>query len=204
MKKNKNFVVVLGGGIDMQGHLPDHQIERLKKAVELFRKNPDSKIVLSGKYSFLYEKEKPPITEAKAMMIYLTQNGVDKDDLILEEESMDTIGNAYYLKKNYFKNEDFDMLIVITSQYHLERVRYIFSKLFIKSTIEFIAVNDTESENKINQILARQDKLLTKTKKYLGDMKRGDLSFLDDSIYKSWYYEEDRPIWVQSFVAKGK
>lgn len=204
MAKSNLYIVVLGGGINPDGSLPKHQFARLDRANEIFFEIPDSKIILCGKYSFLYEENTPPITEARAMQSYLIQKGIDSKDLILEEDSKDTIGNAYYLKKNTLKDTEFEKLIIITSEFHLERVKFIFGKFFEPELTEFVAVKNTETGEKVEKIKARQELLLAKTKDYLGDMKFGDLSFLDDKIYKTQFYKETRPDWVKQFVAKGK
>ena len=51
------FIVVLGGGVNLRGEIPKTVYQRLDKALEFYQKNLDKnpKIIVSGKYSFLYQ-----------------------------------------------------------------------------------------------------------------------------------------------------
>ena len=86
------YIVVLGGGIDLNGQLPSYVYQRLNIAIGLYRQKPGSKIVVSGKYSFLYSqlKKYPLFTEAEKMAQYLEKKGISKENIILEKKSKDT------------------------------------------------------------------------------------------------------------------
>ncbi len=201
------FIVVLGGGISLQGEIPKIVYQRLDKAIELYKKYKNSKIVVSGKYSFLYHqiKKYPPLTEAEKMAQYLLQKKIPKKEIILEKKSKDTIGNAYYLKKDIFIKNNQKEGIIITSSFHLKRVKYIFNKVFGKEyRLKFIGVKEKLPSNRIKQINQRQKQILEKTKEILQNMKDGDHHFLDKKLYKIKYYREKRPDWVINFVAQGK
>jgi len=51
------FIIVLGGGINLKWEIPKTVYQRLDKALEVYQKNLDKnpKIIVSGKYSFLYK-----------------------------------------------------------------------------------------------------------------------------------------------------
>ena len=201
------FIVVLGGGIDLQGHLPDFVKQRLNKAIELFKKSASwrTKIIVSGKYSFLYHEQKPPLTESDAMADYLIKKGVDQSKILREKKSKDSIGNAYYLKINFFLPQKVRSAIIITSHFHLERVQYIFHKIFGPSyRFQFVGIQEKLSTSEEKRVLAHQRELLEKTKEVLSAMKTGDHHFLKGKLYKIKYYREKRPQWVTNFVAKGK
>lgn len=198
------LIAVLGGGIDLRGNIPDYVYARLDKAIELYDKL-HCDIVLSGKYSFLYSSEKPPITEASKMAEYLLNKGVKKEILLKEEKSKDTIGNAYYLKKIFFIPKKEREGIIITSRFHLDRVRYIFSKIFGSNyKLEFIGVEESLPKEEGERVVERQKELLLKTKRLLSNMKDGEHNLLRYKLYKGWFYKEKRPDWVKDFVAKGK
>lgn len=201
------FIVVLGGGISLKGQLPSHVYPRLEEAFRLYQKLKDAKVVLSGKFSFLYHQlgKYPSITEAEKMARYLIKKGVPKKDILLEKKSMDTISNAYYLKKDFFLPKKEKKAIIITSKFHLERVKYIFKKIFGNNyKLKFIGVEEKLASDKKRKISLRQKQLLEKIKKILSPMKDGDHLFLKGKFYKIKYYREKRPDWVIDFVAQGK
>jgi len=202
------FIVVLGGGINLKGELPETVYQRLNKAIEIYQKNLDKnpKIIVSGKYSFLYQQTNqfPPSTEAEKMALYLIKKGIPKKQIILEKKSKDTIGNAYFVKKIFLKKNE-KKGIIITSLFHLERVKYVFKKIFGKDyQLDFIGVKENLPKEKEKQILEKQKKLLEKIKEILLPMKTGNHLYLTKRIYRIKYYREKRPEWVINFVAKGK
>ncbi|MCK5044336.1 YdcF family protein [Candidatus Parcubacteria bacterium] len=199
-------IVVLGGGIARDGNLPKHVKKRIERAWQIFKKKKGAPILVCGRYSFLYPKNQlPKKTESRAMRDYLISLGVPKKDIYLENESKDTIGNAYYAKKLYFIPRKEKKATIITSEFHLERVKFIFQKIFGKNyQLKFISLSSSLGSKEKTKVMERQKKLLEKTKAILAEMKSGDHSFLKDKLYKIKYYKEPRPDWVIKFVAAGK
>lgn len=197
------IIVVLGGGIDLQGKIPPYVYSRLDKAIEL-HKSLGCRILVSGEYSFLYDKVKPPFTEAFEMRRYLLGKGTPEDIILKEEQSKDTIGNAYYSKKYIFIPKKEKEAVIITSDFQVERVNYIFRKIFGKEYQLKILGIESELGSEKEAVWQRQKELLLKTQALLSNMKDGDHNFLKDRIYKFKFYKEKRPDWVKNFVAKGK
>ncbi len=201
------LIIVLGGGIDLGGNLPEHVYQRLNKAIELLVQSPQSKVVVCGKYSFLYDQlgKYPPVTEAEKMSDYLINKGADKNKILTENQSKDTIGNAYYLKKNIFLPQNETSATIVTSHFHLERVKYIFAKIFGQAfNFEFIGLQEKLPADEEKKVIAHQKELLEKIKEILSPMKDGDHEYLSEKLYKIKYYREKRPDWVINFVAQGK
>ncbi|CAN5136130.1 hypothetical protein BH09PAT2_BH09PAT2_07570 [soil metagenome] len=201
------IIVVLGGGIELNGTLPHHAIKRLDAAIELFNKNPESYIALSGKYSYIYwhKKTHPIQTEASAMAAYLCTHGIDPARIYMEEHSMDTISNAYFLKKTIFIPKDEHTGIIITSEFHLKRVKMIFSRIFGDTfQFKYISVPDIFPPDKAAKIHERQQYLIEQTEIFLKDMSDGDHEYLKDKLYTAKFHHEEKPAWLQDFVAAGK
>lgn len=197
-------IVVLGGGIDLQGKIPLYVYSRLDEAIRL-QKSLGCKILVSGEYSFLYNKIKPPFTEAFKMEQYLLEKGIPKSGILKEERSKDTVGNAYYSKKYVFIPKKEKEAIIITSDFQVERVKYIFHKIFGQEyKLKIIGIKSELPDSERKAVWQRQRELLLKTQALLSNMKDGDHNFLKDRIYKFKFYKEKRPDWVKNFVAKGK
>lgn len=197
------IIVVLGGGIDLQGKIPPYVYSRLDKAIEL-HKSLGCRILVSGEYSFLYEDKKPPFTEAFEMRRYLLEKNMPEDIILKEEQSKDTIGNAYYSKKYVFIPKREKEAVIVTSDFQVERVSYIFRKIFGKEYQLKILGIESELGSEKEAVWQRQKELLLKTQALLSNMRDGDHNFLKDRIYKFKFYKEKRPDWVKNFVAKGK
>lgn len=89
-RKNLDYVVVLGAHV--KGEVPSKALlKRLEAALDYGKKNPDTKLILSGGQGFGEE-----ITEALCMKRYLSENGIFSERLILEEKSTDTKENLKF------------------------------------------------------------------------------------------------------------
>ena len=87
---NLDYSFVLGAHVEGT-RLTKALLERTRRALEYLEENPDTKAVLSGGRG-----EGESITEAQAMCNYLTEHGIDRDRLILEEKSTSTAENLKF------------------------------------------------------------------------------------------------------------
>ncbi|MBU4331762.1 YdcF family protein [Patescibacteria group bacterium] len=199
-------IVVLGGGINIKNQLPQQVKKRLNKATEIFKKHKKANILVCGKHSFLYPKDKAPLKiEAEAMRDYLLTLGLPPKRIYLEIKSQDTIGNAYYAKKLYFIPRKEKSALVITSQFHLERTKFIFKKIFgTRYQLKFVSIRPSTKNKDAEKVAERQKELLAKTKELLSGMKSGNHNFLKGKLYKLKYYQDKRPGWVIKFATQGK
>jgi len=170
-------IVVLGQGLkDSQQH-PITNIS-LDLAKDFYTKGVASRIIVSGGLN-----PKVKITEASVMKKYLISNGVKGDDVIKEEKSHDTIGNALFTKILILKPRRWRKILVLTSSYHVKRARYIFNKVLGRGyKMKFIAANP-----KYHRILYRlsgmEKRLFILTKMFFKGVQPGDDRTLKKRIF---------------------
>lgn len=142
----KTAAIVLGGGlkkVESQGQLcyePEDQAKaRLDKAYALFEAGKVDYIISTGKYSIMARLEPDvtgPHTEAEVGKNYLIAKAkaagasdisrrIEKC-IFCEDQSLDTIGNAWFAKKLCLEPLGLTSCIVVTSDYHIARSRVIF------------------------------------------------------------------------------
>ena len=92
---------------------------RVDKAIELYNKKLIKKILLTGGKT-LFSKE----IEANLMLDYLLKNNIPKEDIILETKSKTTKQNII----NSLKLINNETILLITSDFHLKRVKHLFRK----------------------------------------------------------------------------
>ncbi|PEP91515.1 YdcF family protein [Bacillus toyonensis] len=118
--QNNHAIVILGSALSVDGSMSQNLIQRLKIGLDIAKKDSSSKIIVSG------GAPKKGMTEATAMSKWLISNGIDKDRIILEDKSMDTLENALFtipiLDKEGLKN-----ITLITSATHMRRALTIFN-----------------------------------------------------------------------------
>ncbi|CAN5920017.1 hypothetical protein BH11GEM2_BH11GEM2_30460 [soil metagenome] len=122
-------IVVLGRGIDHDGSLPKLAKQRVERAAELFAWQTAPRIIFSGRCSLMTEVI-PAVTEAGAMAEYAVELGLPREALHVEEQSRDTIGNAYFVLRNYLEPNDWTSIRVVTSDFHIQRTAWVFQKVF--------------------------------------------------------------------------
>ena len=124
-KGDIRYVVVLGGGHTSDPGLPatsrinESTLNRLVEAIRIYRKNPGSKLLLSG--SGIYD----PVSNAEIMADVALLLGVDERDIILESVSMDTKAEADIISSIIGE----DPFVLVTSASHMPRSLLMFQKL---------------------------------------------------------------------------
>ena len=112
----EDAVIVLGAGI--RGDTPSVILHgRLDTALDYHKKNPDAIIVVSGG-----QGPQEDITEARAMQKYLVDNGVPKEQIILEEQATSSYENLLFSKALLDLRYDGEYSVAfITNEYHIYR-----------------------------------------------------------------------------------
>jgi uncharacterized SAM-binding protein YcdF (DUF218 family) len=121
-------IVVLGRGVRADGTLGLIARARVDRALELFSVGVAPRIIFAGR-SALMGLDSPPVSEADAMAQYATARGLKQEARFLEDESRDTIGNAYFTWKRWLEPNDWRSIRVVTTDYHIPRAAWIFRKV---------------------------------------------------------------------------
>ena len=155
-------IVVLGGGVDSDGHVYPHTELRIAKAIDVYNKYTASssgkKVVsllpLSGGTP---HKPPPkddagfPIAEATAAArVMINKYNIPPNVIREEPYSVDTLGNSYFLRTLLAEPGGYHKLIIITNDWHMPRVKSMFTYTFSLPNgsnlsndvkLEFIAVD---------------------------------------------------------------
>ncbi len=170
-----DVIVILGGGIKENGDLADRVIKRINKGKELFDKKLASRVLMSGRWG-LFLEHIPAKTEAKSMAEYAQSMGIPAGAILMEEQSNDTISNAFYIRTQFLDPNHWKKIIIVTSDFHLPRTRYIFDK-FLGPDFQIKYVGAKIGFNPKLWIEWRITDLvfLWLTKKYFGKFADGDV-----------------------------
>jgi uncharacterized SAM-binding protein YcdF (DUF218 family) len=125
MNAKFDYLVVLGMRSD-QRPLSALLVSRLNAALSLYRKHFSDRIIVSGGG---LQKERGRPSEAEIMKRYLVRHGIRPGLITLEESSFNTISNALFTKEIIVKKRAHSF-VVVTSDFHLGRTRFIFRKVF--------------------------------------------------------------------------
>jgi len=117
--------IIIGLGCNNSLGLLDERIERVREMAGVY---PRAKLLLSGG-GFELEGSEAVIMSEKL----LTDTTFDKSRLILEEDSMDTLGNALFSKlllKDLGELPRIKDILIVTSPFHAVRSRALFRNIF--------------------------------------------------------------------------
>jgi uncharacterized SAM-binding protein YcdF (DUF218 family) len=179
--------IVLGGGLDAvekEGlivFVPKLQVKkRLNKAYELFAKGSVDYIATTGRFTkraFFDSRASGYKTEAEVGKKYLEDTfKMDSRFIIYENQSIDTIGNAWFVKKICIDPYGITKCRVITSDYHLKRSKVIFDWVYGPNyTLEYIGTESDLGEQERIERNKLEEIFTTYVKTYLvGSIAPGD------------------------------
>ena len=124
VEKSADVLVVLGCGI--KGEQVTLTLKnRLDRATEYIKNNPDTIVIVSGGKG-KYES----VSEAYAMKLYLVNNGINENKIILEDSSYSTEEN--FLNSKEIINDMFPngaKVVFVTTYFHVLRAELVAKKL---------------------------------------------------------------------------
>lgn len=136
IKAIKGLVIILGSPNDSAGNIPKMGQGRLLKGLEEFsvRQSLGWKILLTGGLGAHFNTtDKPHALYAKR---FLVKQGVLEDDileLVLSRNTVEDALKAVPIVEKYQVND----LLIVSSDFHLPRVKYIFQEVFPDKNLFF-------------------------------------------------------------------
>jgi tetratricopeptide (TPR) repeat protein len=121
LPQKDHAIVILGYALADDGSMRQPLIERLKVGLAVAKQYPNSKIIVTGGVP------KQGITEADAMSNWLISQGIEKDRIILENKSTDTVENALFTTA-ILEKEGIKDVTLVTSASHMRRALTVFKE----------------------------------------------------------------------------
>lgn len=193
-------LVVLGRGLAADGTLPRLAQQRVERAVELFAWDTAPRIIFSGRCSLMTDII-PAVTEAHAMAEYALALGLPREALLVEEESRDTIGNAYFVLQRFLEPNDWTCVRVVTSDFHIQRASWIFQKVLgIGYDVSFSPA-PSELDHSTIAARAREEADITSfLMEWLADIPDGDPLALARLVWKEHPGYADEPTMTKAEI----
>lgn len=134
-------VVLYGNRMEEDGSMSEALEKRLEKTLALLEKYPKAKLLASGGAALT------PFSEADAMMEWLTDRGIDRERIYMDEYAKDTVGNIVgyeMLIEEY--NLELNHYCCVTSLSHLARVWMAFIVGMERNEVPFESIHAAASE----------------------------------------------------------
>jgi uncharacterized SAM-binding protein YcdF (DUF218 family) len=148
-------IIVLGSPNDEQGNLHSVGVERCELALRLGTENPDWKLLLTGGFGAHFNTTSQP--HASYLQRWLQEQGVPVTAFLPFAESRNTIEDAA-LARPIALAAGAQGAMVVTSDYHLDRARFVFEREFAHTgvALQFVATVTDESRCRLDLAALRK------------------------------------------------
>lgn len=111
--QNLDYIIVLGAQVRKDG--PSVALRyRLDAAIDYLNENPSTVCIVSGG-----QGANEPFSEAEGMSEYLVKNGIEKNRILLEDKSTNTVENIRYSKE--LMELSYSNVGIVTNNFHMFR-----------------------------------------------------------------------------------
>ena len=144
--------VVLAHHMDSNAELGPESKKRIHELLKIIE-NLDNQLIFFCGWDYRDDCKTKIAVAQKAFFTELVKN---KHEIKLVLESRDTVGDAFFLRKNYYDIVKNKKIIVITSDYHVARTKCIFDFIFgkqIKIEVKGANIENIDKKNiKLNEL----------------------------------------------------
>ena len=159
-------IIVLGAGI--WGDKPSPMLEdRLLEAIELYKNNVSSKILMSGDHGRI------EYDEVNTMKNFAIEKGVDSEDIFMDHAGFSSYESIYRAKEIFGAKK----VVIVTQKYHLYRALYIANRL----GLEAYGVGSDPREY-IGATYRERREILARNKDFVKCIFKPEPTYLGDTI----------------------
>jgi uncharacterized SAM-binding protein YcdF (DUF218 family) len=180
------IVIVLGQELS-NSEIHDELQGRLEVGINLFNQKDIEYIILCGGNTDIQAEK----AESEAMKEFVSNKGIDPENILIEKYSKGTIGNAYFTRRLLCKKdlENFSDIFVITSCYHTDRVEYIFSQVYGEEfKIHTNYCYDGEIRGNIQKKEEEERESMRLAENFFSDIKKGNYKKVGNKL-QDWFQD---------------
>ena len=147
------IILVLGSPNGADGSLYSVALARCEQAMALWHDNPDWDILLTGGYGNHFNTTPKP--HAQYLRDHLVSHGVPSEKILAFAESRNTIEDAA-LSKSIVASHGAPVAVIITSDYHVARARFVFTRDFSEIPVSLLFIGTPTDKDHCEFDLASQ------------------------------------------------
>jgi uncharacterized SAM-binding protein YcdF (DUF218 family) len=158
--KSLKILVVLGSPNSPEGKLSLVSHSRLDRCIEQYK--PGIKIICTGGWGAHFNTSK--YAHASLAKDYLMENGIPHEVFLENALSENTVDDAVKVKE-IISNLNPVSITIISSDFHIERVKLIFEEILNAYKVNFIAVKSHFDQDKYEQLVMHEKRAIESIKK---------------------------------------
>jgi len=154
-RMDSGVILVLGSPNDEQGHLHSVAVERCECALRLHRANPAWRLLPTGGFGAHFNTTDRP--HAFYLRRWLEEHGVGPEAFLPFAESRNTLEDAS-LARPLVLAAGATRAVVVTSDYHIDRARFVFAREFAGAgvTLFFVPTETNEVNCRLDLVALRK------------------------------------------------
>lgn len=177
---------MLGGGLLPDGSPDASTLRRAAATAALAQARPEATVIVSGQGpppSEATVRAGEGVSEAAHLARILRERGIAADRIHLEDESMDTLGNAVLTAARYLRGLRPRPLVIVTSPFHAERARRAFARALPgwELAVHPCAAGAEDAPRLVNEPAFRRA-----NEELLDGIADGDLAGMFDRLVARW------------------
>lgn len=151
------IIFLLGASNNAKGELSQMAIDRLECAYTVYSNNSNVKFLCTGGFGEHFNTTKT--SHAEYLEQWLHQKGVKENEFLFHILSSNTYDDIQGLNKiiNYISN---DLLIVITSDFHMKRVCLLYQMFICHENVIFIPATSKLKKKELLIRIAHEEKAI--------------------------------------------
>ena len=157
---SKKLLVLLGNTNDIHGVLSETAILRAQLAIEMVKKDDEFMILATGTFGDNFNLT--PTPHGKLLEKFLLENGVSKENIYPGVVSTNTIEDSYGVLRFLYEKKSIQNVHIITSAFHMERVKFIFGRVLQKYNLEFHEAPDPKNAEHLRKLDKKYLRILKK------------------------------------------
>jgi uncharacterized SAM-binding protein YcdF (DUF218 family) len=156
------IILILGSPNDEQGNLSEVAIGRLEQGLAEYRSRKGYKFLCTGGFGKHFNTTDRP--HAEYAVRHLLQEGVPEKDILEIAKSRNTVEDAL-LSKPIVEKSGVRSLIVVSSDFHMQRVEHIFTQVFDAYDLTFSGAKTEFSTDRLRALRKHEKKELERLRK---------------------------------------
>ncbi len=180
---SENILILLGNRNDAEGNLSPIAESRADKAIDLLNADAGLKVIPTGAFGDIFNTSYRP--QGAILTNYLIKKGIDESRILPFTHSSSTVEDAYEVLKLLTEITTINKVIVITSEFHMRRTKYIFSRVLERYNLDFCEVPNQIRDYSLTKQSNEESKKLIKLKAEWVDIARFNLDDCPDTYYEN-------------------
>lgn len=149
----REAIVVLGASNDHDGVLSERAVERCRRALEEFALRPRAKVVVTGGHGAHFNTAR--LSHGAYLRGFLGRHGIPESAFLGVVESANTVEDAR-LMRGLVRDHGIEHLVVVTSDFHMPRARWVFERTYPSVPLTFVASRTHASSSEISTLRLKE------------------------------------------------